>query len=53
MIVSQINNAGLISIAYPFAVFGYALMEEIRPGKKFWDVMIIYTLFILFMKFIF
>ncbi len=43
----------MISIAYPFAVFGYALMEELRPGKRFWDVMLIYTIFILFMKFIF
>jgi len=53
MIVSQIQNAGLISIAYPFAVFGYALMEELRPGRKFWEYMLVYTLFILFMKFIF
>lgn len=46
-------NAGFISILYPFAVFGYALMEEQRPGKGFWSFMIKYTLFILFMKFIF
>jgi hypothetical protein len=31
MILSMILNAGLISIVYPFAVFGYALMEEGRP----------------------
>ena len=53
MIVSQIVSAGLITIAYPFAVFGYALMEEERPPKWFWSVMIKYALFILFMKFIF
>lgn len=52
MIISQIANAGLISIAFPFAVFGYALMEEARPGKAFWNAMLKYTLFILFMKFI-
>lgn len=33
MILSQVWNAGLVSIALPFAVFGYALMEEARPGK--------------------
>jgi hypothetical protein len=45
-------NAGMISLVFPFAVFGYALMEEERPGKKFWDFAIKYTLFVLFMKFI-
>jgi hypothetical protein len=52
MVLTQIFNAGLISILFPFAVFGYALMEEVRPGRKFWNLMIKYTLFILFMKFI-
>lgn len=51
MILSQIYNAGVISILFPFAVFGYALMEEKRPGKKFWDTMLKYTIFILFCKF--
>jgi uncharacterized membrane protein len=45
-------NAGMISLVFPFAVFGYALMEEERPGKKFWDFAMKYTLFVLFMKFI-
>jgi hypothetical protein len=53
MIISQIVSGGLITIIYPFAVFGYALMEEGRPGKYFWEFMVRYTLFILFMKFIF
>lgn len=53
MICSMIISAGLISIVYPFAVFGYALIEETRPGKWFWDMMIKYTLFVLFAKFVF
>lgn len=28
-------------------------MEEGRPGKKFWEIMLFYTVFILFAKFIF
>ena len=52
MIVSQIHNAGLISIILPFAVFGYALMEEGRPGWFFWRFIKIYILIILFLKFI-
>lgn len=51
MFLSQCMNAGMISILYPFAIFGYALMEEGRPGKTFWVYMTYYTLFILFMKF--
>jgi hypothetical protein len=30
------KNAGIISIPYPIAVFGYALLEETRPRKEFW-----------------
>lgn len=51
MVLSQIYNAGLVSIFFPLAVFGYALMEECRPGKRFWNIMLKYALFILFLKF--
>ena len=53
MIMSMILNAGIISIIFPFAVFGYALLEEARPGKDFWRYMIIYSIIIIFLKFIF
>jgi hypothetical protein len=52
MVLSHSLNAGLISVGYPLVVFGYALMEEGRPGKRFWQLMTYYTIFILFMKFI-
>jgi hypothetical protein len=39
MILSMILNAGCISLLYPLAVFGYALMEEERPGRHFWKSM--------------
>lgn len=45
------SNAGLISLPYPIAVFGYALLEENRPRKEFWDYVRIYTIFVLFLKF--
>lgn len=51
MVIAHMLNAGMISIIYPFAVFGYALMEETRPGKNFWIFMLKYTVFILFVKF--
>jgi hypothetical protein len=44
-------NAGMISLIFPLAVFGYAPMEEERPGRSFWDFIMKYTLFVLFMKF--
>lgn len=33
MITSMYMNAGIISIPYPIAVFGWAILEEKRPGK--------------------
>jgi hypothetical protein len=51
MIYSMMENAGFISIIYPFSVFGYALLEEIRPTKYYWDFMLKYTIVILFIKF--
>jgi hypothetical protein len=36
MLASMMKNAGLISLAYPFVVFGYALMEERSPCKRLW-----------------
>lgn len=36
MILSMISNSGLISLIYPPAVLGYALLEENRPRKEFW-----------------
>lgn len=47
------ENAGIISLPYPIAVFGWAMLEEKRPGKKFWRFIRIYTEFVLFFKFIF
>ena len=44
-------NAGLISIVYPFSIFGYALLEETRPRNFFWEVVRKYTTFLLFLKF--
>jgi hypothetical protein len=31
MMFSMFQNAGVISIVYPFLLFGYALVEETRP----------------------
>jgi len=44
MLLSIFTNAGLISIVYPLAVFGYALLEETRPSKLFWRIMLYYSI---------
>lgn len=51
MIFSMYVNAGIISLVYPIAVFGFALLEETRPRKEFWDFVRRYTTFLLFLKF--
>lgn len=52
MIFSMYMNAGFISLPYPIAVFGWALLEERRPGKQFWLFIRYYTEIILGFKFI-
>jgi hypothetical protein len=52
MILSMYINAGLISLIYPIAVFGYALIEETRPRKEFWKWVRAYTTGLLFFKFL-
>jgi hypothetical protein len=52
MLTSMYTNAGIVSMAYPFAVFGYALLEETRPGKMFWRYMLTYSLSILVLKYL-
>lgn len=52
MILSMYENAGIISLPYPLAVFGYALLEETRPRREFWVLVRQYTTVILFFKFV-
>jgi hypothetical protein len=53
MILSMCWNAGFISILYPLAVFGYALIEEARPSKYYWDFITFYTVLIILIKTVF
>jgi len=50
MLLSIFTNAGLISIVYPLAVFGYALLEETRPSKRFWRIMLYYSISVICLK---
>ena len=46
-------NAGLISVFYPIMVFGFGLVEEVRPKKEFWRIIRLYTTFVLIIKMVF
>ncbi len=50
MILSMYVNAGFVSLFYPFAVFGYGLLEEKRPDKTFWKIVLNYSIILLFAK---
>jgi len=52
MLYSMYTNAGLITLFYPMAVFGYALLNEVRPNYKFWRVVMTASLTILIIKFL-
>jgi hypothetical protein len=45
------ENAGILSLVYPFLVFGYALLEETRPKNWFWNLVRNYNQVLVFIKF--
>ena len=53
MIVAMIQNGDMVNIVYPLSIFAYAIYEECRPSKKFWSLIIFYTLIIIIVKFVF
>jgi len=52
MILNHISSASLISIVYPMSIFCFALLEYPRPKKSYWNFILIYTMIIMFIKFI-
>ena len=52
MITAHIMNGSFISMFYPFSIFIYALLEERRPKKTYWIVVIYYSAITLVLKFI-
>ena len=52
MVLDHMVNASLISLVYPLSIFCFALLEYPRPRKTYWLLCIIYTMVIMFIKFI-
>lgn len=49
-IYSMFENAGLFGLIYPLSMFGFALMEETRPRKEYWNFIYKYTISLLTLK---
>ena len=53
MIVEHMINSSFLTMFYPLSIFCYALLENPHPKKIYWQVCIIYTIFVLCVKFFF
>lgn len=45
-------NGGALYMVYPALVFGLAIVEEERPGKKFWYFVIFYTQLLIMLQYV-
>jgi len=52
MILDHMVSGSLISLVYPISIFCFALLEYPRPKKSYWILCIVYTMIIMFIKFI-
>ena len=53
MIINHMHSGSLLSMFYPLSIFCFALLENPRPKKFFWQICLYYTLSLLAVKFIF
>ena len=52
MILALLVNADLLSVVYALSIFAYAMLEESRPKKAYWKIMLIYTELVVLVKFV-
>ena len=53
MIIDHMINSSILSLFYPLSIFCYALLENPRPKRTYWQVCLFYTILVLIVKFIF
>ena len=53
MMISMMVSAGLITLFYPLIIFGYAIFEESNPSKRCWYIILIYTMCLILLMFIY
>ena len=52
MILAHMMSSSIITLVYPLSIFCYAIIEYPRPRKNYWIACLIYTMIIMFIKFI-
>ena len=52
MILNHITSASFLTLFYPISIFCYALLEYPRPPKTYWKIVLLYTVFLLMIKFV-
>ena len=51
MLASTFMKPGALYMVYPMLIFGYAILEEQKPGRYFWFFVIFYTQLLIIMNF--
>ena len=52
ILLNHLINGNILSIIYPIMVLIFGIIQYPRPSKVFWKILMIYTTFIIFLKFI-
>ena len=53
MILNHIMTASFLTLFYPISIFCYAILEYPRPPRIYWKICLLYSVFLLVIKFIF
>ena len=52
MIINHLISASLLTLPYPLSIFFFAILEYPRPRKNYWKIVLLYTVFLLIIKFV-
>ena len=52
MLLNHLFNGSVTSIFYPIAIFLFGICQYPRPSRLFWKILLVYTTFLIFLKFI-
>lgn len=52
-IINHMYNSNLLSLIYPLSLFLYALLENPKANRYYWNFMLIYTIVVLSLKFLY
>ena len=52
-ILNHLFNANLLSLIYPASLFLYAALENPYPTQRFWSIMLVYTIMLILVKFVY